>query len=73
MMKIKVRVVPNSKKAEIIEGEVLKVKIRSKPQKGKANKELIEVLSNYFGVPKGKIKIVSGEKSHNKVLEIEKT
>ena len=72
-MKIKIRVIPNAKKVEIKkENDYLKIKLKSKPENGKANKELIEILSEYFNISKVKIRILSGLKSRNKVVEIEK-
>ena len=45
-----VRVVPNAKKeaAEYSDG-VLKVKVKAPPEKGKANKDVLRVLSSLFG------------------------
>jgi hypothetical protein len=39
-------------------------------EKGKANLRLIEVLSEYFGVPKSAIRIIKGWKTRNKTVEI---
>jgi uncharacterized protein len=69
---IKLIVKPNSAK-NLIEGayqDRIKVKIASPPEKGKANKELIKFISVKLEIPKKNIKIISGEKSHLKVLEI---
>ena len=72
MVKVKVKVVPNSKqqKVEKISEDEYKVYVKSPPTKGKANKELIEVLSDYFNVSKSRIKIVSGFASREKIVEI---
>jgi len=68
---IKIRVIPNAKRPEIFELDdgSLKIKLKSPAHEGKANKELISVLSKHFKVPKSKIKITSGEKSRNKIIE----
>ena len=42
----------------------------SKPVKGQANYEIIRKISKKFAIPKSNIRIVSGEKSRNKVIEI---
>lgn len=47
-----------------------KVKIKAIAEKGKANKELIEFLSNHFKVEKSKIKIKSGKQSQIKLIQI---
>lgn len=49
----------------------LKIYLTAVPEKGKANKKLIEVLSETMNVSKGKINIVKGEKSHEKIIEID--
>lgn len=46
------------------------VGIISEPQKGKANKELIEKISKHFDVPKSNVRIISGEKSRKKLVEV---
>ena len=49
-----------------------KVQIRQAPEKGKANRVVIRVLADYFGVSQSKINIVSGSTSRLKVIEIAK-
>jgi uncharacterized protein YggU (UPF0235/DUF167 family) len=39
-------------------------------QAGQGSKRLLEILSNYFNVPKSKIRIVRGSKSRDKVVEV---
>ncbi|MEM2935491.1 MAG: DUF167 domain-containing protein [Candidatus Thermoplasmatota archaeon] len=70
-MIVKIKVIPNAGKNEIIqEGEILKVKVSSPPSKGKANKEVIELLANFFGVKKNCVKIIKGANSREKIIEI---
>lgn len=71
-MKISVKVIPNAKKPEVLKVGVdsFKVKVDAPPFRGKANKRLIELLSDYFHAPKSSILIVSGERSGKKVLRI---
>ena len=71
-MKIKVKVIPGSKKQEVIEmGDgTLRVKLCSQPLKGKANKELVELLASYYKVPKSEISIASGHTSKQKLVEV---
>lgn len=73
-MIIKVKVITNAKRNEIVEqdGNYFKIKISAPPVKGKANKELIYFLSKYFKVPVNKIRIIKGEKSKNKIIKVEK-
>lgn len=66
-----VKVKPNARKECItINGNVLDVKVSVSPVEGKANERLLRLLSDYFHVPKSAIRILRGETSRNKVLEI---
>ena len=49
---------------------MLKVRLTSPPVEGKANKQLITFLSENFNIKKSEIKIVSGLKSREKLIEI---
>jgi len=63
---------PGSKKSEwvgIYDG-LPKLKIAAQPIEGKANKEIIEFLSDYLGIPKSLISIKSGDTGRRKVVEI---
>lgn len=67
-----VRVKPNSKKGPLVEqnGDELTVFLRQKPVEGEANSALIEILSDHFDVAKSCIRIKSGQKSRQKLVEI---
>ena len=69
---IKIKVEPRSSKSGIVGpyGDSLKVKLTSPPVDGKANKELIALLSKELKVRKKDIEIVSGQSSKNKVVKI---
>jgi uncharacterized protein (TIGR00251 family) len=69
-MRIKIKLHPNSsqeKIEEILKDKEYEVWIREKPLDGKANEKLIKFLKKYF---KKSIKIVSGLKSREKIIEI---
>lgn len=71
-MKITVRVKPNAKKSGVEKvGEEYIVSVKAPPIEGRANAELIEVLADYFKVPKSKIRIISGIRSKKKIVEID--
>lgn len=73
-MIIKVKVIPKSSQNKIIgfEGEELKIKCTSAPEKGKANAAVIALLSKYYKVPKSAITILRGKTSTRKVIEIQR-
>lgn len=55
------------------EHELPEVKIytRAVPVDGKANKEVINLLSQALNKPKSRIRIVKGEKSNKKIIEVD--
>ncbi|HVP82154.1 MAG TPA: DUF167 domain-containing protein, partial [Nitrososphaeraceae archaeon] len=53
-----------------VKGNEIKISIKSKPKLGKANHELIKLLSNHFQVSYDKIKIIQGIKSRKKIVHI---
>lgn len=71
-MRISVKIKPNSKISKVEQSAegLYKVSVTAPAQDGKANKALIETLSEYFKVAKSKINIVSGQTSKNKIIEI---
>lgn len=71
MKRIKIKIIPNAKKNKVLEenGE-FKVYVKDPPIDGKANKALIELLAQHFKVKKGVVRIIRGEKSREKVIEI---
>ncbi len=50
--------------------EYLKLSIKSPPEKGKANKEIIEYLAEELAIPKSDIEITSGKTSQFKVVNL---
>lgn len=67
-----IRVSPHAKQSKIVESDgVLHVYTNVAPEKGRANDAVIELLADYFKVPKSKITISKGLASRNKVVVIE--
>lgn len=71
-MLIKVRVIPNAREARVnrVSDESYEVKVDERAEGGRANKRLLEILSEHFGVSKSKISIVKGTRSRVKFVEI---
>lgn len=69
-MILEVKVHTNSGKREIVRIDNLhyKVYLKNSPEDGKANKELIKLLSKEF---KDEVKIIRGKTSKNKRIKIE--
>ena len=70
---INVKVIPRSTVSEVAgktENGILRVKVHAVPERGKANLEVCRVLSEYFGVPRSNVEIVSGHTSAQKRVRI---
>jgi uncharacterized protein (TIGR00251 family) len=69
---VTLHVQPNAKRNEVLgfADDTLRLKIAAPPVKGKANKELIDFLSNLLGIGKGAITIEKGLTSRTKVVAI---
>ena len=72
---VAVRVTPRASRDEVAglytaaDGQVsLAVKVTAVPDKGKANKAVIETLAKASGLPKSAFAVVSGETERNKTL-----
>jgi uncharacterized protein (TIGR00251 family) len=70
--RLEVKVTPSAGRNAITgwRGDVLQVKIAAAPEKGKANRELIDFLGRVLGVKKAHISIAKGETDRNKSIEI---
>lgn len=71
-MLIKVKVFPASSKQEVIKKseDSFEIKVISKPEKGMANRETIELLSRYFKVTASNVRLIKGIHAHSKLFEI---
>jgi uncharacterized protein (TIGR00251 family) len=70
-MKITLKVIPGAKK-NLWKDEPLGVKVylNAPAVEGKANKALVDFLSEHFGVSKARIEIIKGLKSRHKTIMI---
>jgi len=53
-----------------VNGNEITICLKSKPEGGKANKEMVERLAIYFGVSRNKVFIISGLTSTKKLVQI---
>lgn len=70
---INIKVETRSSRAMVVGpyGDGLKVKLTAPPVDGAANRQLIEILAKYFKVKKASIRIIKGQQSKNKAVEIQ--
>lgn len=66
------RVIPRARqnKIEVDTDGMYRVHITAAPVDGAANIAVVRAMAEYFNVPKSQIKILRGETSRNKVIEI---
>jgi uncharacterized protein (TIGR00251 family) len=71
-VEVTVKVVPGSSRDRIagVLGDALKVAVSAPPEKGKANKAVIEVLAKALGVKRNAIQILTGHTQPRKTLRI---
>ena len=70
-MKIYVRVKTNMREERVErEDEAYAVSVKEPAKENKANRAVIELLSEYFKVPKSQVFILSGLRSKHKIIEI---
>jgi len=71
-MLLNLKIVPNAKQERMVpEGEGYKVYIPAPAVDGKANAYLIKFLAGHFKVKKNAVRLVRGEASRRKVVEVE--
>lgn len=68
-----VHVQPRASKNEIggAHGGAMKVRLTAPPVEGAANQALIELLSRQLGVPRSSIRILQGQSSRHKIIEVQ--
>jgi uncharacterized protein (TIGR00251 family) len=72
-VRFEVRVQPRASRTELagLHGGVLKVRVAAPPVDDAANRALIGFLAECLGVAKRSVRIVAGESSRTKVLEVD--
>ncbi|MEX0326469.1 MAG: DUF167 domain-containing protein [Puniceicoccaceae bacterium] len=70
--RLQVRVIPNAGRDEVVglQDDVLKVKVRAIPEDGRANAALCETLAKAAGCRAREVRIVRGQKSRTKLVEL---
>jgi len=70
---IEIHLQPGAKRIEIVgfkEG-VLYAKVTALPQKGQANRALVELMAQTLGIPKSSVDIIRGQSSRSKVIAVQ--
>jgi hypothetical protein len=69
---LRVQVAPGAAANQIVGpyGDRLKIRIAAAPEKGGANKTLLDYLAERLGLPKNQLRLKSGSRDRAKVVEI---
>jgi uncharacterized protein (TIGR00251 family) len=72
-VRFSVRVQPRASRTDVagVYGDALKVRLAAPPVDGAANDELVEFFANTFAVRRQSVRIVAGEASRSKIVEID--
>jgi uncharacterized protein (TIGR00251 family) len=67
-----VRVSPGAGRSEIVgrHGEVWKVRVAARAERGRANDALLDLLAETLGVPRRDVTLVAGAGARDKVIEV---
>ena len=67
------RVQPRAARSEIVgvHGDALKVRVAAPPVDGAANAALVELLAAALGIPRRAVRVIAGESSRSKIVEVE--
>jgi uncharacterized protein (TIGR00251 family) len=73
MARLRVHVTPGARQEEIVgwHGGSLRVKVRARPEKGRANQAVLRLLARGLGVAPANLSIVRGAASRDKLVEVE--
>jgi uncharacterized protein len=73
MARVTVKVHPRAKRSGIAGkfGEAWRLDLAAPPVDGKANDECVRYFAEFAGVPRGRVRIVTGATSRMKIVEIE--
>lgn len=67
---VEVKVRASRSKVLGIKADRLSVALAAPPVEGAANQALIETLAEYFGLPRRRVSLVTGERNRRKVVEL---
>ncbi|MGI0007463.1 MAG: DUF167 domain-containing protein [Nitrosotalea sp.] len=53
-----------------IKNDLIEIGIMEKPVNGKANTVIVKQIAKHLGISKSKVRLVAGEKSQDKIIEV---
>lgn len=72
-VRIPVRAQPRASRSEVVgeHGGALRVRLAAPPVEGAANRELVRLLAKLLGTAPSNVRVVSGGRSRDKVVEVD--
>jgi uncharacterized protein (TIGR00251 family) len=72
-IRLNIKAVPGSSRSAIAGwlGDTLKVRVTAPPERGKANAAIEAAVAEALGVPSESVRVIAGQASPRKVLELE--
>jgi len=69
---LRLTVVPGAQRTQVVGlyGDRLKIRLAAPPEKGAANRELVDFLARTLGLPKSSLKLTAGAQSRSKVVAV---
>ena len=69
---LRLTVVPGAQRTQVVGlyGDRLKIRLAAPPEKGAANRELIDFLARALNLPKSSLKLTAGAQSRSKVVAV---
>ena len=73
MARLKLHVTPGDSEERIAgwQGQSLRLRVRSRPEKGRANEAVIRLLARHLDLPRTSLSIVRGATSRDKLVEVD--
>lgn len=73
MVRLKLHVTPGARQEGIAgwQGGALRLKVRARPEKGRANEAALRLVADQLGLPRAALSIVRGATSRDKVVEVD--
>jgi hypothetical protein len=72
-LRVKIKVHARARRSRLAGqvGEEWKLEVAAPPVEGKANRAVVEFLARSLGLPRSAVRIVAGERSSHKLIEID--
>jgi uncharacterized protein (TIGR00251 family) len=73
MARLKLHVTPGAREDALVgwQGDSLRVKVRARPEKGRANEAVLRFLARYLELPPSRLALVRGATSRDKLIDVE--